>query len=164
MSSAMQYLMMDTPVGPLLLAGDDSALSLIGFTTGPKSMAPDPAWRHTPTAFEAARLQLGAYFAGDRQAFDLALRPQGTDFQLQVWQALSTIPYGDTWSYRELAETIGNPKAVRAVGSANGRNPLPIVVPCHRVIGSNGSLTGFGGGLENKQILLALEQQQAALL
>lgn len=164
MSSAMQYLMMDTPVGPLLLAGDDSALSLIGFTTGPKSMAPDPAWRHTPTAFEDARLQLGAYFAGDRQAFDLALRPQGTDFQLQVWQALSTIPYGDTWSYRELAETIGNPKAVRAVGSANGRNPLPIVVPCHRVIGSNGSLTGFGGGLENKQILLALEQQQAALL
>jgi methylated-DNA-[protein]-cysteine S-methyltransferase len=164
MSPATHYLMMDSPVGPLLLAGDDSALSLIGFTTGPKSMGPDPAWQHVPTAFETARAQLGAYFAGDRQDFDLALSPRGTEFQLQVWQALSTIPYGETWSYRELAEAIGNPKAVRAVGSANGRNPLPIVVPCHRVIGSNGSLTGFGGGLENKQILLALEQRQAALI
>lgn len=164
MSPTTQYLMMDSPVGPLLLAGDDSALSLIGFTTGPKSMAPDPSWQHAPTAFEAARAQLGAYFAGALQTFDLALRPSGTDFQLQVWQALSTIPYGETWSYRDLAEVIGNPKAVRAVGSANGRNPLPIVVPCHRVIGSNGSLTGFGGGLENKQILLALEQRQAALI
>lgn len=156
------YLLLDSPVGPLLLAGVGAQLSTIGFTTGPKAMAPDPAWQLDPNAFPEARSQLCAYFAGELRAFDLKLAPKGTEFQLKVWRALSRIPYGETISYRELAHDIGQPKAVRAVGAANGRNPLPIVVPCHRVIGSNGKLTGFGGGLENKQTLLSLEQRQLA--
>lgn len=158
MTKATQYLHLDSPVGPLLLAGAGAQLTTIGFTTGPKALAPDPAWRHDPEAFPEARSQLRAYFAGELRAFALDLAPKGTEFQLKVWQALRRIPYGATISYGELAEQIGQPKAVRAVGAANGRNPLPIVVPCHRVIGSNGKLTGFGGGLKNKQTLLVLEQ------
>ena len=106
--------------------------------------------------------QLDEYFAGTRREFDLPLAPDGTPFQLRVWQALQTIPYGGTWSYRELAAAVGNVQAVRAVGLANGRNPLPIVIPCHRVIGSDGSLTGYGGGLPTKRSLLALEHRVLA--
>lgn len=159
----MQYLTMDSPVGRLTLAGTDQGLRLIGFSQGSMACEPDAAWDHVPTAFSDAQSQLNEYFSGRRQAFDLALDPRGTDFQCSVWRALCDIPYGETRSYLDVAQAIGNPKAVRAVGSANGRNPLPIVVPCHRVIGSNGSLTGFGGGLENKQLLLALEQKQKDL-
>jgi methylated-DNA-[protein]-cysteine S-methyltransferase len=101
--------------------------------------------------------QLAAYFAGERTDFDLPLSPSGTPFQLSVWRALLSIPYGETISYRELARRIGNAKAVRAVGAANGRNPIPIIVPCHRVIGADGSLTGYGGGLPRKRLLLELE-------
>ncbi|MEM1228928.1 MAG: methylated-DNA--[protein]-cysteine S-methyltransferase [Pseudomonadota bacterium] len=157
MSQSRNYTTMESPVGPLVLAGDDAALTLIGFTTGPKAWSIDPGWVHVPTAFAVARGQLAEYFAGQREHFDLTLRPEGTEFQRAVWQALTRIPYGETCSYGDIAAAIGRPKAVRAVGAANGRNPLPIVVPCHRVIGSNGSLTGFGGGLENKERLLALE-------
>ena len=106
---------------------------------------------------QAAETQLREYFAGERLAFDLPLAPRGTPFQLQVWQALARIPYGSTVSYAQLAQAVGNPEAMRAVGAANGRNPLPIVLPCHRVIGADGSLTGFGGGLPTKQFLLQLE-------
>ena len=161
----MIYSYMDSPVGRLLLAGDsaDGALRLIGFSTGSMAHGPDPDWDYVPEGFAAARMQLQEYFAGTRQDFDLALDPQGTDFQRAVWQQLRGIPFGETCSYLDIAKRLGKPKAVRAVGSANGRNPLPIIVPCHRVIGSNGSLTGFGGGLENKQILLELERSQARL-
>lgn len=161
----MIYSYMASPVGRLLLAGDSAkgALRLIGFSTGSMAHGPDPAWDHAPDGFAAARGQLQEYFAGQRQDFDLVLEPQGTEFQQAVWQQLREIPFGETCSYLDIAKRLGKPKAVRAVGSANGRNPLPIVVPCHRVIGSNGSLTGFGGGLENKQILLELERSQARL-
>ncbi|MGI9324573.1 MAG: methylated-DNA--[protein]-cysteine S-methyltransferase [Pseudomonadales bacterium] len=159
----MQYLTMESPVGPLLLAGSHAGLRLIGFSQGSMARTPDPDWSHVPTAFADAQTQLSEYFEGSRRTFDLTLDPAGTAFQQAVWQALLTIPYGETRSYLEVAKAVGKPKAVRAVGSANGRNPLPIVVPCHRVIGSDGSLTGFGGGLENKKLLLALEQRQKVL-
>ena len=159
----MQYLNMESPVGPLLLAGSDAGLRLIGFSQGSMARTPDAHWTHVPTAFANAQTQLNEYFEGGRRTFDLALDPAGTAFQRAVWQALLAIPYGETRSYLDVAKAVGKPKAVRAVGSANGRNPLPIVVPCHRVIGSDGSLTGFGGGLENKKLLLALEQRQKVL-
>lgn len=119
---------------------------------------PYPGWIRAPASLRFARAQLDEYFAGKRQHFELPLHPVGTPFQLMVWQALRRIPYGVTISYGELARRIGKPKAMRAVGAANGRNPLPIVVPCHRVIGADGSLTGFGGGLPIKRHLLGLEQ------
>jgi methylated-DNA-[protein]-cysteine S-methyltransferase len=117
----------------------------------------DPAW------FEIATDQLGEYFAGERTAFDLRLAPTGTPFQLEVWSALCRIGYGETWSYVQLARTVGRPTGSRAVGTANGRNPISIIVPCHRVIGADGSLTGYGGGLDRKRTLLELEQPRLAL-
>ncbi|RMX07906.1 methylated-DNA--[protein]-cysteine S-methyltransferase [Corticibacter populi] len=148
----------DSPVGPLLLAAGDAGLCLIQFagTRQPRSLPAD--WQPGSHAvLDAAAAQLRAYFEGRRQRFDLPLAPRGTEFQRQVWRQLATIPYGRTVSYAELAAQLGRPRAVRAVGAANGRNPLPIVLPCHRVIGSDGSLTGFAGGLETKRWLLALE-------
>ena len=150
-----------TPVGPLRLVADAQGLRQIGFETErhPKQAAPD--WIHSAEALAFARTQLQEYFAGARQQFTLPLHPLGTPFQLAVWQQLARIPYSVTISYGELARRIGQPRAVRAVGAANGRNPLPIVLPCHRVIGSDGSLTGFGGGLPTKRWLLALEDRVA---
>jgi methylated-DNA-[protein]-cysteine S-methyltransferase len=113
--------------------------------------------RRLPTADSVVAKQLFEYFSGKRQVFELDLAPRGTEFQLAVWNALVAIPYGDTISYAELARRIGKPSAVRAVGAANGANPIPVIIPCHRVIGSNGTLTGYGGGIERKQWLLALE-------
>ncbi len=153
----MRYTLMDSPVGRLLLAGDGDGLGLISFPGGSKARSPEPGWRADPAPFRAAIDQLTAYFAGTVTDFDLRLAPRGTPFQLRVWQALRAIPYGETISYGELARRVGRPEAARAVGAANGANPLPIVVPCHRVIGANGKLTGFGGGLETKAALLALE-------
>ena len=151
------YAWAGSPVGRLLLAGTD-ALSLIAFSRGSNSIAPQADWKPSDAPFLCqAADQLKEYFAGERRQFDLALRPTGTPFQLAVLNALATIPYGETRSYGEIAAQIGSPKAVRAVGAANGRNPLPIVLPCHRVIGADGSLTGFGGGLETKRYLLDLE-------
>ena len=147
----------DSPVGRLLLAGDGESLIQVCFQSGPRPQQPRSGWVADPAPFRAALAQLGEYFAGGRQRFDLALAPRGTDFQQRVWRALLDIPYGRTISYGELARRIGNPSASRAVGLANGANPLPIVVPCHRVIGADGSLTGFGGGLPIKRKLLALE-------
>ena len=152
----MRYRYLQTPVGTLLLAGNE-CLEIIGFPTGKGSVEPSPDWSEEGDAFPEACRQLLEYFQGERQQFDLDLKPHGTSFQLEVLAALTEIPYGETRSYAEIAAQIGRPKAVRAVGAANGRNPLPIVIPCHRVIGKNGSLTGFGGGLPLKQQLLELE-------
>ncbi len=146
-----------TPVGKLILMGDGEHLLGIGFTEGRRAVAPEQHWRRDDQCFEAAHKQLAAYFAGELKQFDLPLRLSGTAFQKTVWHALLEIPYGETTNYRDLALGIGRPKAVRAVGAANGANPLAIVVPCHRVLGSDGSLTGFGGGLPAKALLLKLE-------
>ena len=145
-----------SPIGELLLISDGEALTGIHFD-GHHGMAPTPGGEHDPVIVEAAR-QLRAYFAGERHAFALPLRPAGTEFEVEVWEELRRIPYGETLSYGELAGRVGNPGAARAVGRANACNPIPIIVPCHRVIGADGSLTGFGGGLDTKRRLLDLER------
>jgi methylated-DNA-[protein]-cysteine S-methyltransferase len=152
---------MPSPIGQLLLIADPHGLRQIWFETErhPKVLA--PSCIRDAARLDFARIQLDEYFAGTRQAFDLPLHPLGTPFQLSVWHELAKIPYGTTLSYGEMARRIDQPKAVRAVGAANGRNPLPIVLPCHRVIGSDGSLTGFGGGLPIKRQLLAMEDRIA---
>ena len=160
----MYYCYMDTPIGELLLAGDDDGLSLVGFPTGKMRHDPEPDWIFNEKPFAAARQQLEEYFAGERKDFDLPLHLSGTDFQLYVLQELRRIPYGETRSYGDIAKRIGRPKAMRAVGAANGRNPIPIIVPCHRVIGSSGDLTGFGGGLDTKEALLRLEAENSDVL
>jgi methylated-DNA-[protein]-cysteine S-methyltransferase len=151
---------MDSPVGPLTLVERDGGLAGI-YLTEHRHM-PDPATfgdlDDDAPPLPAARRQLTEYFAGDRTAFDLPLNTGGTPFQQRVWAALLEIPYGETTSYGELAQRIGSPGAARAVGLANGRNPVSIVVPCHRVVGSTGSLTGYGGGIETKRRLLAAER------
>jgi methylated-DNA-[protein]-cysteine S-methyltransferase len=154
------YTTIGSPVGPLLLTSDGSALTGVSMTDqrhGPAIGADSIEDRSVSPLVEAAR-QLCEYFEGRRTEFSLPLAEAGTDFQRRVWLELTRIPYGETISYGELARRIGNPKAMRAVGLANGRNPWGIVVPCHRVIGADGSLTGYGGGLERKQILLSLER------
>ncbi|WP_029132737.1 methylated-DNA--[protein]-cysteine S-methyltransferase [Sedimenticola selenatireducens] len=155
----MKYDYYNSPIGSLLLAGDDSGLRFIGFPEGKGHLEPAADWIRDGQPFATVKAQLAEYFSGDRTEFDLPLHPHGTAFQLHVLQALQSIPYGETRSYSDIAQQIGKPTAVRAVGAANGRNPLPIVIPCHRVIGANGSLTGFGGGIRAKRFLLALEQQ-----
>ena len=148
----------DSPVGPLFLAADEDGLRAIEFHDNRHSVKRDGAWREGDNAvLRNAAKQLDEYFAGKRRDFDLPLSPHGTEFQRGVWKTLATIPYGETISYAQLAQRVGKPNASRAVGAANGRNPLPIVLPCHRVIGADGSLTGFGGGLPTKQFLLKLE-------
>lgn len=154
----IRYQYMDSPVEPLLLAADDNGLHLIEFHSPRHPMARLEKWERGKNAvLDATRAQLEEYFAGTRTQFELPLAPQGTPFQTEVWCTLATIPYGETISYAQLAQRVGKPTAMRAVGAANGRNPLPIVLPCHRVIGADGSLTGFGGGLPTKQFLLELE-------
>ena len=160
----MYYCYHDSPIGELLLAGDGEALCVLSFPDGPKRREPDPGWVRDEKPFAAARRQLDEYFAGERREFDLPLKPSGTAFQRRVLEELTRIPYGTTTSYGDIAERIGRPAAVRAVGAANGRNPLPIVIPCHRVIGKDGSLTGFGGGLPTKRALLQLEAEHSGLL
>jgi len=152
------YTRIDSPVGPLLLAADEAGLRLIEFHTPRHPMSRIADWREgDDEVLRETQRQLGQYFDGRRRLFDLPLAPHGTPFQRCVWQALATIPYGQTISYAQLATRIGKPSAMRAVGAANGRNPLPIVLPCHRVIGTDGSLTGFGGGLPTKHFLLTME-------
>ena len=151
------YTCLASPIGPLLIAGGGAALSAIGFPSGKGHIGPRDGWRRDDGLFVEARAQLSAYFAGELRDFDLVLNPTGTPFQLAVWQALRAIPYGATLSYGAIAARVGRPSASRAVGAANGANPIPIVVPCHRVIGSSGALTGFGGGIDTKRWLLAHE-------
>jgi len=159
------YSRFESPIGPLLLAGSRNGLQLVSFAAGNRtSNRVDPEWRLDNSVFVEVVDQLQSYFAGKRKNFDLALVLEGTDFQKRVWAALRKIPYGGTISYKELAEIIGSPKAVRAVGAANGANPIPIIIPCHRVIGNDGSLTGFGGGLQLKKQLLELESRQPRLI
>jgi methylated-DNA-[protein]-cysteine S-methyltransferase len=149
----MRYTTMDSPIGKLLLAGDDGALRRV-------SMSPfkiDRRWTHDETSLESVRRQLEEYFSGERREFDLRLDVHGNRFELAVWEALRQIPYGTTTSYGQIARALGHPHAPRAVGVANARNPVAIVVPCHRVIGASGSLIGYGGGLERKRFLLELE-------
>ncbi|HKZ74310.1 MAG TPA: methylated-DNA--[protein]-cysteine S-methyltransferase [Steroidobacteraceae bacterium] len=148
----------DTPIGRLLLAGDGCHLQHVHFQAGPRPAKPSSYWIADAAPFRDITSQLGEYFAGERRTFEIDLAAEGTAFQLAVWQTLASIPYGATISYAELARRIGNPRASRAVGLANGANPLPIIVPCHRVLGADGSLTGFGGGLDIKRRLLALER------
>ena len=149
----------DSPIGRLLLVGDGEALTGLYMDTAGCPLPDTRGWREdADTApFPAAALQLGEYFSGTRREFDLPLRLKGTPFQERVWHSLLDIRYGETWSYGELARRIGNPNASRAVGLANGRNPISILVPCHRVIGADGSLTGYGGGLDRKRWLLSHE-------
>jgi len=153
----MRYTTIDSPVGPLLLHGDGETLHGLGFLEGRRPLAPDPGWERDDDAFALVREQLEAYFDGERRHFDVPLAMHGSPFQHRVWAALREIPYGETTSYGELADLIGSPGAARAVGLANGRNPVAVIVPCHRVIGANGSLTGFGGGMGRKRLLLDLE-------
>jgi methylated-DNA-[protein]-cysteine S-methyltransferase len=150
-----------SPLGPLLLVGTGDALTAIWLPSGRDRRDPEPGWIETAKPFAEAVRQLGAYFAGQLRRFALPLAPAGTPFQRRVWQALLEIPYGETVSYGELARQIDRPSAFRAVGAANGQNPLAIVIPCHRVIGSNGQLVGYGGGLPVKSALLELERRVA---
>ena len=155
----------ESPVGPLLLAGNRDGLHVLAFGIGSRPREIEPSWvPDTKGELKAVRKELDEYFAGRLKKFSTPLAFEGTPFQNQVWKQLTRIPYGETISYLDLARRIDNPKAVRAVGMANGANPIAIIVPCHRVIGSNGSLTGFGGGLPNKRALLELERGQRTLL
>jgi len=157
-----RYRMVDSPIGSLTLAGEGSTLTNLRMVE--QTYEPDRAdWLLDDRAFPDAVEQLDAYFAGELQEFDLSLRLLGTEFQRRVWNALRTIPYGETRTYGEIAQQIGAPTAFRAVGLANGHNPIAVIVPCHRVIGANGSLTGFGGGLERKSALLELERTTSSL-
>ena len=149
----------DSPVGPLLLAGNHEALHVLAFGVGSRPREIDAAWQpDVKGVLGPIRKELDQYFAGRLKTFSTSVAFTGTQFQTRVWQELRRIPYGETITYLELAKRINHPKAVRAVGLANGANPIAIIVPCHRVIGSDGSLTGFGGGLPAKRALLALER------
>ncbi len=147
-----------SPVGELLLTGDGERLTGLSLRAGRRLGLAGADSRPADEPFAEVREQLGQYFAGEREVFDLSLAPDGTSFQQRVWHALSTIPYGQTAGYGELAARIGRPTASRAVGMANGRNPISIVIPCHRVIGANGDLTGYAGGIDRKRFLLDLER------
>jgi methylated-DNA-[protein]-cysteine S-methyltransferase len=148
----------DSPIGELQLVGDGRALTALEMSPH----AEPPGGVRDPEAFAEVEAQLEAYFAGELTDFDLPLAPRGSDFQLAVWAALTRIPYGETVSYGEIAAEVGRPDAVRAVGATNGRNPIAVIIPCHRVIGANGSLVGYGGGLGRKRLLLELEAAHAA--
>lgn len=156
-SKKVWYTHYESPIGAMLLAADENGLRMISFAQGSRTQRRRPDW-HTDTApFTETIRQLRAYFEGKLKNFDVPLSLEGSEFQLRVWQNLRAIPYGETISYGQLACRIGNPKAARAVGLANGSNPIPIIIPCHRVIGSNGSLVGYGGGLPIKKALLLIE-------
>jgi len=157
----LEYDYLDTPIGRLLLAADEQGLRCIEFEDERQGRRIGPAWYRGRARLGDTIAQLQAYFAGDRHAFELELAAEGTAFRHRVWDELVRIPYGETISYGELARRVGDPSASRAVGAANGANPLPIVVPCHRVIGANGKLTGFGGGLPTKQWLIEHERRHA---
>jgi len=159
----VQFRTIDSPIGDLTLAGVGCALTHL--LMAEQAHSPDRSgWKPAgPDAFANVVTQLDAYFAGTLTEFDVDLRLDGTEFQRRVWAALQTIPYGETRSYGQIAEQIGSPAASRAIGLANGRNPISIIVPCHRVIGSSGSLTGYGGGIERKRTLLELEMNASSL-
>lgn len=146
-----------SPIGDLVMAGDGTVLTGLYMETDQGRILTDPEWIRVPGAYPEVTAQLAAYFAGDLTGFDLPLAPRGTPFQRAVWAALTRIPYGTTTTYATVARGIGRPTAIRAVGTANGRNPIAVIIPCHRVIGTDGTLHGYGGGLPRKRTLLALE-------
>lgn len=154
----MNYALMESPVGELLIVGDATALRRVSFRRGGRPAGIEDDWRRGGAVVARARQQLDEYFRGCRKSFDLPLALSGTPFQMRAWRALQDIPYGATRSYGEQARAMGQPRAVRAVGAANGRNPIAIVVPCHRVIGGGGNLKGYTGGLDIKEFLLDLER------
>jgi methylated-DNA-[protein]-cysteine S-methyltransferase len=158
---AIYYCYLETPIGDLLLAGDGDALCLIDFPEGSMRREPESDWIYSEKSFGDIREQLNAYFDGELQSFDLCLRSDGTEFQRKILNELQKIPYGTTKSYSNIAKKIGNSKAARAVGAACGRNPIPIIIPCHRVIGSSGDLVGFGGGILIKKALLRHEMKHS---
>lgn len=160
----VRYTVLDTTAGPLEIAANDDGLVRVAFTDGDGAPPRPAAWRRDDRFLAAARAQLDQYFHGVRTTFTLPRAPCGTPFQRRVWDVLCEIPYGATTSYGALARRLGDAKATRAVGAANGRNPLAVVVPCHRVIGADGTLTGYAGGLHLKQLLLELERSAAAPL
>ena len=153
----MLYSTVESPIGELLLAGDGETLQVLHMQHGRGPTRARPQWTRSDAAFAPVREELREYFDGRRRGFDVPLKPAGSPFELAVWRALLEIPYGETVSYGELASRIGRPEAPRAVGAANARNPIAVIVPCHRVIGADGTLTGYGGGLERKRLLLDLE-------
>lgn len=155
----MYYDWMESPLDALLIVADESALRMISFSRGRYPGKVEDGWRRGGMVVAETRRQLDEYFAGRRKDFHLPVAPAGTPFQVRAWRALRDIPYGETRSYGEQARALGQPAAVRAVGAANGRNPIPIVIPCHRVIGGDGRLTGYAGGLDIKKHLLDLERR-----
>jgi methylated-DNA-[protein]-cysteine S-methyltransferase len=162
MTTTTYYSYVDCPLGRLFLRGDGQFLTGLFMRQHKCGSGPDASWQLSDAPFTAVREQLAEYFAGERQQFDVPLKLAGTPFQQRVWQELVRIPFGTTISYGQLAQCVGKPTASRAVGQANGRNPISIIVPCHRVIGANGKLTGFGGGVDKKQWLLAWERSATA--
>jgi methylated-DNA-[protein]-cysteine S-methyltransferase len=151
------YTTIDSPIGELLLTGDGTTLNRLHMLEGRHPIEIDPKWQRDDAGLEPIATQLNEYFEGRRRTFDVPLGLDGTEFELKVWHELLQIPYGETASYGEIARRVGEPSAARAVGVANGRNPIAVIVPCHRVIGADGTLTGYGGGLERKRLLLDLE-------
>ena len=150
----------DSPLGKLLLVGDGDSLTHLAMSPRPNDVPADG--RRDAAAFADVEAQLEAYFGGELTEFDLPLAPRGTDFQVRVWNALLEIPYGETASYGEIAARVERPDAIRAVGTTNGRNPIAVIIPCHRVIGADGTLVGYGGGLDRKRLLLELEAEHSA--
>jgi methylated-DNA-[protein]-cysteine S-methyltransferase len=159
----MFYTFIESPLGDLLTVRDSAGITGLYLPTGKRPKTPAGWWTRDDAAFADARMQLQEYFAGARREFELPLHPSGTAFQERVWLALREIPFGETTSYGKIAAAVGVPDAARAVGLANGQNPISIVVPCHRVVGADGSLTGYGGGLPAKQWLLSHEASRAGL-
>jgi methylated-DNA-[protein]-cysteine S-methyltransferase len=156
----LAYTHLDSPLGLLLLAGDGERLHLLHMQEGRRPLKIHARWRRSESALGAVSSQLREYFARERSSFDLALAFEGSSFEQRVWSALLEIPYGETTTYGEIARRIGDPGAARAVGAANARNPIAVIVPCHRVIGADGTLVGYGGGLERKRLLLELERER----
>ena len=163
MPNRLFYTTLESPIGELLLVGDGTALHRLHMQNGRRRLPIDPRWEACAEPFAEVALELHEYFAGFRREFETPPAMNGNPFELRVWHALREIPYGETVSYGELASRVCTPRAARAVGLANARNPIGVIVPCHRVIGADGRLTGFGGGLERKRLLLELEAGIAAL-
>lgn len=154
----MYYDTIESPIGPILLAGNEEGLKHLIFLKSERRIEIPEGWVENKEFFREAARQLETYFSGELKSFDLKLAPEGTDFQKSVWKALCVIPFGETRTYKDIAVSIGKPKAYRAVGLANNRNPIAIIIPCHRVIGTNGKLTGYASGLDVKDFLLKLEK------
>ncbi len=163
MSALIYFDYLGSPLGELLIVGDGQRVTRLYLPNHKRAVQPDASWRQSTAPFQQAREELAEYFAGQRKTFEVSVRGAGTPFQQRVWQELVQIPFGTTISYAELARRVGQPNASRAVGNANGRNPISIIVPCHRVIGADGRLTGYAGGLDNKRWLLDLERGERSL-